>query len=195
MFYYLDPWNYQKEIQIILSNDVACKRLEWVLWKSRYPHTSPDTASWQFSMEYSFAKIVYWYYIKIILQCIWRILITKKEGKYNIQPIALSCIVTINILCGTENTSKSMIGQRTFSPFRMHRACCSNQLLWFRVSTQDGMVLWVWVPVLVIMVKIWRGRWNLEILYFIANYYLWQEISVSSNLSFSRPVLPNVSGI
>ena len=127
----------RKYKQIILSNGLAYTRLELLLGSSRHPHTSHDPVIWQFSTKYLFDKIVYWYCIKIILQCIWRILITKKEGKCNMQPIALSCTVTLNILCGTENSSvKSMIGRRASAPFRMHSAC-SNQSLWLRVSTQD----------------------------------------------------------
>lgn len=93
---------------------------------------------------------------KWILQCVWRILFTKKE-KIIFNQLPFPALI-LSILFDTEHiSSKFLDGRRALSPSRMYR-CLLFKLLWF-LSTQDWYgVISVWVQVLVRMVRIWMGR-------------------------------------
>lgn len=84
----------RKYKQIILSNDLAYKKLEWALWRSRHLHTSHNLVIWQFTTKHLLISFFFNIAWKLILQYVWR-----KEGKYSTQPVAISCT------CDTECTS------------------------------------------------------------------------------------------
>lgn len=54
-----------KNRQIILSNDLAYKRLEWALWRNRHPDPSHDLITWQIATEHLLVKMFCCYYMKM----------------------------------------------------------------------------------------------------------------------------------